>query len=1073
MNEVERFVFLLSMLTFLSLSFPATVEGQFIQQNEVMDVSNLNVNDIAQDSVGYIWLATERGLDRLDGYQNHAYFDSNSSLSSSAMKKVYVNKSGVVYIFSALNDIYIYDRKVNNFIFIKNVSVDKWTTGITEDKSGTIWYGTGTGLYKIDAKSRTTHMVRIPLLMGPVADVEDSDNDLLWISMKNGKAYVYNYRQNKIVSVLKDGNFQQIVKGPWKNTLCGVQVSKIIVFNSLTDKEIKTIVPPDINPTIIKAGTTVDRRLYFLTNECRLYIYDKNNAITSNYVGLDDNSNTYITDILIDKASNIWIGTMADGYKFISSKQSIFDVDNVLSNYFHNDFVTYLTGNGADKIWVATYYEGLKEFDRKTKTLKNILQFKREKRTIVPDVSCCFCDSKKRLWATSSDAVYCFKTNPVTTLLKKYSLKDVRYITEDRRGNILIISNDNGAFWKLSPNSDRPVRPYPTLSYKANIAFVTQLHSGKYLFSSYGYGVCIGDDKGHYSMMYNGMDFKNELCCVIYIYEDFRGLIWMGTYHYGLLCYNPRTRQMRHFTVKNGLPSNDVLAITSDKEGDIWMSTSYGLSKYVGHGSFVDYFTNGNLLGNQYHERSVFSDKGVLYFTGNHGMTSFIPEKVKVRHNDIPFMIDYITTDKQTYYLLGLKDSETLKLSYKEGSFNVSFLGLDFASSNNLRYSYMLEGFDKTWSTPSSIRSVSYSNVTPGTYYLKAKVCDADGQWNNKILTLKIVVPAAPWASWWANIIYALIILFIVYWVLRVYNEYKLNQERAKLSEKTLAQERDLNQAKINFFENVSHELRTPLGLIYAPFCELLKIGSFTKRECEYMSLIGSNIDRLMVLIEQILSFAQLKSETMPLQVSKVDIVGIAWKVLSRFRGENEEKHIETSFSSTEEHIIMYVDEDKLDKILSNLLSNAYKYTPSRGNIVMSMRTVTADEVTRIFGNNDLIDTSYVLVSIKDSGIGIDKDEINKIFDRFYRSSKRKVSLEVGNGIGLYYIKCLVTKQKGLIKAERNVDKGSNFMFCLPMSDTSFSPSEIKGEQKGTEADAETLDYDTQISLSGSERGEA
>jgi signal transduction histidine kinase/DNA-binding response OmpR family regulator/ligand-binding sensor domain-containing protein len=1058
MVKTKRLVLFVFLWALLLLNFSVTVKAQYPQQNEIMDVSNLNIDDIAQDSIGYIWLATERGLDRLDCYQNHSYFDHNSSLSSSSIRRIYVDKRGTVYAFT-MNDIHIYDRKNNDFIRIKNNSSDNWTTGVTEDNNDGIWYSTGNGLYKIDAKSRSTHRVLLPILTHPILDICASDNGIIWAAMKDGTVNIYNPQLNRIVGRMNMMNFQQIVKGPWENTICGVQSSRIIVFNTLTMKAIRTIVPPN-SPIIIKAGATADRRLYYLTSDFHLYIYNRNNSIVSNYVKIGDNA--YISDLLIDKSSNIWIGTMANGYVFISSKQSKFDADNNLSSYFHNKFVTYLTSNKTNKIWVATYYEGLKEYDKNTKTIKSILSFKEERQTTIPDISSCFCDSKKRLWASTKDAVYCFKTIPATTLMKKYtSLKDVRHIIEDRQGNIWFISDGKGVFELPSTSSDKLITPYPTLPKVANIAFLCQLRSGEYVFSSYGINLYIGYPSGRCVPFNKCRNFGKEIATVIYIFEDSRGLIWMGTYHYGLLCYNPRTCRMQNFTIKNGLPSNDVLSITEDKKGHIWMSTSYGLSEYTGNGTFFNYFTSGSLLGNQYHERSVFNEGDLIYFTGNHGITSFNPEAVSSNHRAIPFMIDYLSTDMNTYYMAGPTESEKLKLSYKENSFNVSFLGFDYASANNLKYSYILEGFDKSWSAPSNNRSVRYSNISPGTYYLKAKVCDADGHWNNKVLTLKIVIPPAPWVSWWAYLLYIIIIIFLVMWALRVYNDYKMNQERVKLSELTLSKERELNQAKINFFENVSHELRTPLGLIYAPFCELLKIGGFTQKGNEYMSLMGSNIERLMTLVEQILNFAQLKSETLSLSVKKLDIVGLVWKVLKRFRGENEEKHIETSFSSTEEHLMMYVDEDKVDKILSNLLSNAFKYTPSNGSILLTMKKVTAQEVMNIFGYHNLIDTTYVLISIKDTGIGIEKDEIDKIFDRFYRSTKKKVSTEVGSGIGLYYIRCLVTQQKGFIKAEQNPDKGSNFMFCLPVSDSSFNASEIVGSPEDVEIKTEDTEYTT------------
>jgi signal transduction histidine kinase/DNA-binding response OmpR family regulator len=315
--------------------------------------------------------------------------------------------------------------------------------------------------------------------------------------------------------------------------------------------------------------------------------------------------------------------------------------------------------------------------------------------------------------------------------------------------------------------------------------------------------------------------------------------------------------------------------------------------------------------------------------------------------------------------------------------------------------------------------------------------------WNNKCIKLKIVIPPAPWATWWAIMIYIILISGFIYWLLRLYINYKIDNEKFKMSEETLQKERELNQAKINFFENISHELRTPLGLIYGPFCELSKEKGFSDKTKKYMSLMGANIERLMSLVEQILNFSHLNSETMSLAVDKVEVIAFVRKIMKRFEGENEEKHIKITFSPPVEELEMLVDQDKMDKILSNLLSNAFKYTPSGGNIFLSLSILSAQEIQKDYSQEEFVASKYVQFSIKDSGIGVPKEELNRIFDRFYRSkSKSNVSI-VGSGIGLYYIKCLTLKHKGFIRAILNADKGMTFMFCLPL-DAIYSTSEMQ-----------------------------
>jgi len=1064
-NIVERYL----LLNIFFLLFIVRGEAQPYQQYSAgMELSNLHVQDIAQDSLGYIWMATARGLDRLDGYDQPYFFlnkSDNVSLSNDNVCKLFVSRCGYLYVFTRWG-INIYNRSGGNFMRLKDINGNYYSGCVEQDLDGRIWVSPNSSstLSYVDNKSGLIHSLRMPQINKPISQLCCDDRGLLWIIMEK-RIIIFNPHFRKIVAQINNSDIKQLFKGPQKNTLYGITTSnEITLINSVTRGTIGLPLFMSKN-NIEKAGVTADRRIYFLTKDIRFYIYDKKTH-SFNYRNIEGINNVYnITSIFVDRQSNIWIGTFEEGYKFIPLTTHLFDVDEALSNHFRNEFVTFLTGDGQNKMWIATRHKGLWEFDRQNGSVKMLLNL--GLKSEVSAIECCFYDSQKRLWVATADAVYCYNVSHGASLIKKYdNLRSSRYITEDRQGNIWGICNGNGGIWKITGDiKTAMLRPFASsIAFSSNVTYFMQMRCNKYVFSIFGDNVYLVDSRGTVKPLFDKIEPSSStfLKSVIYIFEDSKGILWLGTYGCGLMRYDILHHTKTIYTMENGLPSNDVLAITEDKTGHIWMSTSFGLSKIIGNGQFINYFTEDGLLGNQYHERSVYSSRGMLYFTGNHGITSFKPEMIYAMHGNIPLIIESLVTDNKKYIPCG-NLSKKINLSYKENSFTISFLGFDYASAKNLRYSYMLEGYDKYWSIPSTSRMAKFTNVPDGTYKFKVRVCNNEGLWYCKTVSLKIVIPPAPWKTWWAILIYIIVTAGLVFLVLRFYINYTVDKEKIKLSANTLQKERELNQAKINFFENVSHEFRTPLGLIYAPYCELSKEKDFSDKEKFYMSLIGANIKRLMALVEQILNFSHLSSETLSLKVNITDIVSFIKEIMERFHGENKEKNIKTSFSTKYEQLLMLVDKDKLDKILSNLLSNAFKYTPVNGEIVVSMDVILCDDVQKTYNPDiKMIASKYVQISVKDDGVGVEESEIGNIFDRFYRSSNKNNTSVVGSGIGLYYIKCLTIKHKGFIKAERNIDKGMTFRFCLPLDTDVYEASEMTNEDvKGWADDisANTFEY--------------
>lgn len=1013
------------------------------------ELSNLNVSSIVQDSLGYIWIGTARGLNRYNGYEQKHYLENgadHTSLLNDNIRELFVTRNGDLFILTRWG-VNLYNRKTDNFIQV--ASEGKAYRCIAEDKEGTIWFGHKEGLSYFDKAKAKICPLSFFAQTGNINHICSDDKGLLWLTLDKGdKVVVFNPKTHRLVKRLILNRIGLIYKGPEQHTLYCVTKNSLHLFDAQTGHDIGSPVPLQ-GKCIEKEGITSDRCFFFLTNDLELHLYDKK---TKSFISnpLKRTKNIFnVTTVFVDRSSNVWIGTFENGLRCLAHNKPDFDLDSSLSSLFKDKFVTCLTGDGRGRMWIGTRREGLWQFNRDSGRSRVLLDNTLKNTNEV--VTCCLYDSQKRLWSATRNAVYCYQTDPVVKLLRKDErLKNIRSIVEDKNGNLAFVSEKTGsmsggvkwlAYNKKEENYISLFRSGPFL--KANIMYWSQLQSGSYVFSSFGDNVYRMTAQGEVCPLFENDDVDSLfLKSVIYILEDTKGVLWLGSYGYGLMRYDPKMKKKQFYTMTNGLPSNDVLAITEDEIGRIWMSTSFGLCKISKAGRFTNYFVKEGLFGNQYHIHAVYSEKGILYFTGNHGITSFCPTNIKETSKRIPLILENIETNKRQLVLDSNRLAQGVRLSYKEHSFTVSFLGLDYASAKGLKYKYKLVGYNTSWSVPSVLRTVHFFNVSSGHYQLKVMVSNRDGIWNKKPVTLAITLDPAPWFSRWAICVYILLFVSLIYWLICIYTRFRMNKEKVKMVNEDFRKEKVLTQAKINFFENISHEVRTPLALIYGPFCELQKREDLSAKAKWYMALMSSNIERLMTLVNQVLDFSHLNSETLSLSVSDLDIVWVVRRVIKRFLGVKEDKAIELLFVTEVDQICLLADEDKIEKIVSNLLSNAFKYSPVGSTVRIELNTCTRDQVQRDYKVERVIASDYVQFSIKDSGIGVLEQDVERLFDRFYRSKTNDNDLVMGTGIGLYYIKCLVTKHKGFIKVEQNCDKGMTFKFCLPLDDTVYTRSE-------------------------------
>ncbi len=516
---------------------------------------------------------------------------------------------------------------------------------------------------------------------------------------------------------------------------------------------------------------------------------------------------------------------------------------------------------------------------------------------------------------------------------------------------------------------------------------------------------------------------------VISLLQDTNGVIWVGTTN-GLNRYNKDTDNFTRFGIKEGLPDAYIAGILEDDNGNLWLSTHNGLSKFNKDKLiFTNYSAEDGLLNVEFNRAALKTKDGELFFGGKNGLLSFYPEDIKT-NNHIPEVIltefllfnkpvkvvsatEIKPTEEEFYLNKSINATEELILNHQQNLFSFEFSALDFVNPKKNQYAYRLEGWDKDWIyTDYKNRRATYTNIPEGDYTLRVKASNNDGLWNEQGTSIKLKILPPPWRTWWAYTIYSflsigliILISFLIY--------------RRKLAEKDKASALAIASAKDQLFSNVSHEFRTPLTLILGPL-ERFIIEAKTDQDKHELSLIKRNGQRLLSMVDQLLDLARFRGESVT-ERKPQNVNQLCRVICHSFQTMAESTQIDLTLEDlTEVTCWVMMVPDSMEKILTNLLSNGFKYTPSGGHI----------QVTIEHQDNQL------KLSVKDTGYGISKHQLQQIFERFTRLENTQ-SDSAGTGIGLALVKELVESHQGFIEVSSVPDEGSCFTILLPTVEAS------------------------------------
>ncbi|MBR4740209.1 MAG: hybrid sensor histidine kinase/response regulator, partial [Bacteroidales bacterium] len=1010
---------------------PSPAPGSLVVSDRI---SNQKVNGFAEDQDGHIWIATTRGLNKYTDNDFYQYFSTDDTLGlpDNQIAAVHAAQDGSLWAATAFG---VAVRTHQGSFRRIPVPGDNQNIGqILETRDGKLLFSNSNSLFLYDAgQDALRPVIREFNAFGtPPATV--TQDGRLWVISNGG--YALNCYSTADFTLLKSlpvpyQAYHILDAGREEIWLSGMGQLSILDIRSLKWKELppairaqKRLMQGDIDILFAPDENSV---LMNVIGKGFFYYYRTRESVSfeGDAAFPFDVPDTEVRTLFRDSRGNLWFGTTDQGYHISYHDRGQFGSDKYLTQAMKGKNVTSVCPDKQGALWISTLRDGLFRYDLAGKQLQAV-----DIGHLIPDDNVGYIRTSKVYCAPDGDlwVVFADKMRVIRCLWdgKRLVGKDVVFasspmaVTEDDRGVLWIGGWSNSITrYDIGDHSRQEVNIAPQDTW----SFVTEMllyEPGKLLVCRVGVPPVVVNT---YSLEVKDISLSQEeldqcirrsIVIPNCLYKDSGGNIWMGTYANGLMVKDAVTGEIRPV---DGTPCLDISSIQEDRQGNLWVSTMAGLGKYDRTvGSFIHYFEADGIGGDQFNDRaSCILPDGTLVFGGTHGITCFNPLDAPAKRT-VPLVFESLSIHGQMVAPSPdgpinrvLSEKPEVVIRPEHNAFSISFAALDYSEFEQIRYAYKLEGFDKDWVRIFTQHSAYFANVPPGRYNLHVRIANGSHTITETEETLPIrVLP--PWQrSWWAWILWILLgvlVLGILYTfvrhIQRVRKEaarriWQVRREREKAEEAQQA-EKELNKIQMNYFSNVAHEFRTPLTMIAGPAQQLSESESVKGQDRKLVDIIRRNTTWMLSLVNQLLDFNRISNSKLQLKVAKMDIVGPLQDTASLFRFNAQSKGIELNTYGLEEPFTMWVDADKVQKVVMNLLSNALKFTPSGGKVSLAFDVISRSDAAARFPLTAAdTDGQYACISVSDSGPGIDEDQLEKIFERFYQSEAGKKA--AGSGI--------------------------------------------------------------------------
>lgn len=1027
------------------------------------ELSSSLINYLYQDRNGFIWIATEDGLNRYDGAKFTIYkHDPNDehSLAHSFVRTVFEDSKGHLIIGTYMG-IQMYDPATDNFtppakredngeIFESNI------VSIIERRNGEIWIS-GNVLCKLNIKSNQLTVQQIDAsITSPGYMIEDKN---LNIWMSKGEEGLYRLDPDNQLSLYlsKDnGYINSICEDPQGNIYVGSMRKGLFAY----EKKSNTFVPVDFKERqelpVSFLYSASPNELYIGTDGKGMNIYNNKTHKISEYRfdnSYFDSNKSKIHSILKDNSGNLWLAVYQKGVIQIPARTNSFKYighKSMDKNIIGSSCITSFCKDNNGILWIGTDNDGIYALTEKLEPAKHF-SHTNHPNSVPSTVIKLYEDSEHNIWVGSFINGMGKLNRQTGQCSYQYELvdKNNNYIqrvydfAEDKNKRLWVATMGFGLFYY-----DLKTKKFNSVQSNSSLIneWIGCLHysaDNKLYVGTYDGANCIDLDSP---------DFQSHKILsqnVIYsIFEDSDGVIWFGSSE-GLSGWNKETKELTTYTTADGLPSNTIYAIQGDETDFLWISTNAGVSQFQKKNKkFINYYVGDGLQGNEFYKNASFKDEeGTIWFGGMNGITYFNPQEIinpakkwNIRITDFFLHNNPVRKGMKSgiHNIINgpVFNAEEFYLSYKDNVFSIEFAALELNAPEHINFLYSIN--DEKWiSLPKGINRISFSNLKPGTYNFKIKARDNTIYSNIKEIT--IFISPAWYASWWAKVIYCLLSLAVIFIIiLQIRHRYRMHQEMLQH-----IHAEQINEAKLQFFINISHEIRTPMSLIISPLQKLIKNEDNNERLKIY-HVIYRNAERILNLVNQLMDIRKIDKGQMFLMFRETNIIPFIEDLCTTFGQQANTKNIRLQLHSQLRELNVWVDTTNFDKIILNILSNAFKFTPEKGNIDIIIRTGEDDSQPEPL-------KQYAEIVISDTGSGIDEKEKEHIFERFYQIRDSQHNPKGGTGIGLHLTRSLVELHHGIIYVENNKEQpGCRFIIRLPLGNKHLRPEEVDNTEKET-----------------------
>lgn len=1099
----KHFPLLLALMMIISTgSF--SQEIRFRRIDMTSGLSHNSALCLHQDRNGYMWIGTRDGLNKYDGVDFVTYkhiFNDSTSISNNQINCIYESDDNEIWIGTA-NGVNKYNRSLDVFERISlhsDISDNnpRYVRTIMELNDSNLMIGTTSGLYIID---KSTHATRDILVSQQRQDNSNTvicfhkdNNNRVWIGTRKG---IYSYSNNKFERhYLK----KEVESTENRFEIREIQQDRNGTFWVSTEKhglckmkfengQINVLKWFDTSNSDLISNTV--RKIFFNNNGDiwigtlnGLSIYTPEYNRFSNYLYSPDNpegiSNNSIRDIIKDNQGGIWIASYAGGVNYYHPQNYLFTKITHLEKHNRNirlKIVTSLEKDNNENLWIGTEGYGLYHYSLEKDEILDYITSENSM-IISNNIKAVIKDKRDFLWIGTFNGLSRLKLSDNKNIKNfQHRLDDKNSLNHNQvhalclqsNGNILVGTN-GGGLQLLKPGAEE---------FQDIVGVEKNINS---IYEDSNNRIWIGAQSGIYALSsdtYQIIDLKeifgekiNQISYVNFIKEDSSNKLWIGTQWNGLFLI--RDNQLFWFNTGNELDDNTVNALLQDDDNGIWVTTNKGISK-------IDYtedslgvpqieskpFTlSQGLQGLQFYPRSALKlNSGDLIFGGINGYNQFNPRDINnavlnpsVIFTEFRLKYKKVTPrDNVSPLVKNINETTHIVLNNNQRDFSVFFTGINFINPDNTYYRYMVSDLDDSWTDLGNERSINFTYFPVGTYELRIKASTNPEKWDDDYRSLIITVTPPWWKTWWAFIIYA-VLLAIMLAIFFLYSQKwaKMKNELA-MEHFQREQEKELHRVKLKFFTDISHELRTPLTLILAPLESLILNTDIPSRLSNKLSQIQRSGLRMMQMVNQILDLRKLETGHDRLNVAEGNIIRFLKEISLAFQEIAFLKKITFEFLPHEESLAFWFDRDKLEVIINNLLSNAFKYT-SAGGVVRLSTSVTKGTNVKKVGLKLNPQFTYLRIDVKDSGQGINEKNLEHIYKRFY-SKQEPTNMNIpGAGVGLELTRRMTELHKGAIFVEsssgmnNHSQKGSIFSVYLPVGNKAYSKNELNFDFKTSE----------------------